>query len=114
MRPGREVISTMKLHNKRIPISSANYKIEIIPDLAETTGHAGECHMLEYIIRIDGTLEGREFFKTLCHEIRHAHHHETGMSEILDHQAMEMDCQSFATLLWSLMPMLSALYKTSK
>lgn len=92
-------------------ISNAPYALEFTKGLAEATGHAGECHTFDWKILIEESLPPREKFRVFCHEARHAHHGETGMDELLGNQAMEMDCQSFASLVWGLMPILIELYK---
>jgi hypothetical protein len=110
MRRKRKTLSAMSLNKRKIPISNAVYTLEIVKGLGAETGHAGECHFNERVIKIDADLDGMQFFRVLCHEIRHAHHGETGMLEILEPQAMEMDCQSVASLLSATLPFLTEAY----
>ena len=107
MRSKRKNVSAMMLNGIQIPISNSIYTIKVEEDLAEGTGHAGECHFEDHVIKLVAGLTGRYLFKVLCHEIRHAHHGETGLLEILQNQAWEMDCQSFASLMGGILPILS-------
>jgi hypothetical protein len=85
---------------KEIHIGHSKYKIFKV-NLKETD-YDGLCAPYDYEILIDASLKGKRFTKVLLHEIRHAHHRETGLYEILGDQAQEMDCESFAGLVMSL------------
>lgn len=100
------------LQGLKVPIANATYELVFDKELGDRTGHAGEAHIFDWKLLVDSSLPPREIFRVFMHEARHAHHGETGMDDVLSPQAMEMDCQSTASLVWGLMPILIELYKS--
>lgn len=87
---------------KKVNIGGHDYAIRIVPQEKLHPAHAGECDFEKKEIRIWKELDKATRHRVLLHEIRHAHHHETGLMQVLQAQAMEMDCDAFASLLLSL------------
>jgi hypothetical protein len=86
---------------RKIQVGYSIYKVYLCVDLHKQ-GFDGMCIPGKKEILIDADLKGEEFTCTLLHELRHAHHVSTGMVDVLDAQAQELDCESFAGLVMSL------------
>lgn len=86
---------------RKIRVVHSIYKVYLCVDLHKE-GFDGMCIPSRKEVLIDADLKKDDFTKTLLHELRHCHHMETGMVDVLDSQAQELDCESFAGLVMSL------------
>lgn len=87
---------------KKLNICGHIYKIEFVAKGVMMDGRLGECEHPARVIRILKGIEGYDAFMILLHEIRHAIHFETGLSQVLHPQTQEMDCEIFTSVLTSL------------
>lgn len=62
----------------------------------------GECEWPSRIIRLNKTIGEGMMHTTLLHEIRHGFHFENGFTQILNEQTLEIDADSFVSLVLSL------------
>jgi hypothetical protein len=67
-----------------------------------SNGEVGECEYPTRIIRLSKAVIGKLQYYTLLHEIRHAYQFETGLPQIMTHQVLELDAESFVSLISSL------------
>ena len=87
---------------KRIPIGSVMYELRYAKKGELPSDILGRCFpRLKRIIIAPGRPRP-EMFHTLTHELKHALQIETGLSQVLDGQAMEMDAEATANLFTSL------------
>lgn len=87
---------------KKISVLGHDYKIARVRGLMEKEGIEGSCSSHEFLISVDASLKGLVLRRVLYHEIGHAYCYESGLHEIMSHQALEMFCQTFSGLLESL------------
>lgn len=86
---------------KRINISGHFYSIKRVkPDAIP--GAVGVCQWPERQILLSTEIDGQMLFTTLLHEIRHAWQFESGFTQILHPQSLEVDADSFASLITSI------------
>lgn len=87
---------------KKISVLGQEYKIKQVKGLMEKENIEGSCSSHEYLISVDASLKGLVLRRVLYHEIGHAYCYESGLHEIMSHQALEMFCQTFSGLIESL------------
>ena len=87
---------------KTLQIGGHAWTIRLVKQSEMEHEHAGECHFEKNEIRILKDLTKEQIQRVLLHEIRHAHQWETGMTQVLQAQTMEMDSESFVSLVLSL------------
>ena len=92
---------------KRIYIGANEWTIQILKRIAFTkfaVSHGfspytvGLCDSKDRVISLADGYSPDETLHTLLHEIKHAHQHESGLSQLISNDVMEMDAQGFASL----------------
>lgn len=87
---------------KSVNVLGHPYRIKMVDHLGLVVGQTGECDYNLREIRLLKGLNKESTFQVLLHEIRHAYQFESGFTQILDHQAMELDADGFVSLVTSL------------
>lgn len=86
---------------KLVNILGHKYKVIMLhPD--KLRGRLGECEHPSRIIRIANNLGKELAWTVFLHELKHAQQFECGLTQIMDHQAQEMDCDLFSNFISSL------------
>lgn len=87
---------------KRIPVGSTMYELRYAKK-GELPEHVmGVCHFKKKMILLCKGQQRSDLIHTLVHELKHALQWESGLSQNLDHQTMEMDAQATASMITSL------------
>lgn len=88
---------------KRLNIHGHWYSIRIVKqDSMHLPGQCGSCEYPKREILLSAESDKEMMMLTLLHEIRHAFQFESGLSQVLGTQAMEMDADGFVSLVTSL------------
>jgi hypothetical protein len=87
---------------KMVNILGHNIPIKLVAECELEPENAAEFCPVEQSIKIMKTLPVEVQWRLLFHEIRHVHQFHSGLMQILDRQALEMDCDSFASIIISL------------
>jgi hypothetical protein len=76
----------------------------LVKGLIERDGVEGFVEPHKFLICIDASLKKnkRVFDRVLAHELCHCYAFESGLHEILSHQALEQFCQTMSSLICSL------------
>lgn len=82
-------------------------EVEIRPCNMEKAGLAWPTKNL---IEIDPSATPMAALHALIHEVRHIHHHQTGMNDVLEDQAQELDCASTSGLFIQLLGQVEILH----
>lgn len=85
---------------KSVNICGHVFPIKQVRELSKNV--AAEFDPVAEEIRIAVDQPIKEKWRSLLHEIRHAHQYEMGLMQVLHAQALEIDCDSFASLILSL------------
>lgn len=86
---------------RKFPVLGMVYQVKHVKGFTNKTGLGGLCDASARVITLDSTLTGDELIDTFIHEIVHAFQFESGLAEILDRQALEMNAQSLRAFLRS-------------
>ena len=103
----------MKRRPKSVNIMGHKYKVEYVTPENLKLGQPlkqsimgnfglGECEWPTRIIRLNKTMSSDMVYTTLLHEIRHGFHFESGFTQVLNAQTLEIDADSFVSLALSL------------
>lgn len=84
---------------RKIQVLNCVYLVKRKKNFSKETGYDGLCDGNEKVILVDADLKGEDLIRTLFHEIFHAHQVESGLNEILDHQAKEMAAETSAAMI---------------
>lgn len=95
MKVKKKLPKSVNVHGHDIPICLVEEK-ELDPE------NAAEYCPRDQTIKICKGLPIEIQWRLLFHEIRHVHQYHIGLMQILDKQALEMDCDSFSSLIISL------------
>lgn len=92
---------------KKVNVLGHDYRVVwVSPEAIKTPGAAAEMEWPARIIRIDRLYRSKRNAKVawlyLMHEIKHAHQFESGMYQLLDKQALELDADGFSSFISSL------------
>lgn len=89
---------------KSVNILGHDYSVSFVDQMKMMGLHKGECIYPDRKINISNSVKSnKEWAWTyFLHELKHGHQFESGMMQILDTQAAELDADSFASLIVSL------------
>ena len=93
----------------KFTLGDIEFRVKFKIGYAEKTGCDGRCYYGKRLIIVDDDLEGFNLYETLIHEARHGHQSRTGLFEILDEQAREMDCQTTVSFVFQMIRLLNQL-----
>lgn len=91
---------TKKSIPKTINILGHDWTIEFV-DQKKMQGSIGSTHFPSRKIILSKDLKGSMLRMTFLHEFWHARQFESGWTQIMEPQAMELDCESFASIMTS-------------
>lgn len=87
---------------KSVNVCGYQYSIKTVKPSELPDGVIGLCNGTKKTILLSKEMKGELLVRTVLHEIRHAYQFESGSSQILTGQAMEIDAEGFAALVYSI------------
>ena len=89
---------------KVVNILGHDYKVIWVDPSKLLAGRIAECEFPTRVIRMSLEIKSSKYMAWICflHETKHAQQYESGLSQILDSQAMELDAESFVSFITSL------------
>lgn len=92
----------------KICILGETYTLNFVKGLIDSEGLEGFCDAHSFKICVDASLKEnkRVLKRVLLHEICHAYAFESGLHEVLSHQALEQFCQTMSSVIGKLHPRL--------
>jgi hypothetical protein len=83
---------------RSLNIHGHTYKIRFAKKGELPNGIEGICIFDDRVLLIERGLPVMRQLHVILHEIKHASQKESGLMQIIDHQAMELDAEAFASL----------------